>query len=159
MKINKKEFLISLLAGIGSTITIGFLGFLSYQTKIGFFLTFSFGSTVVLLFGYPENNFSQPKNIFFGHIVCALIGVLFINLFEVNFISIAFAVGLSVMIMILFKITHPPAGGNPIIVMLGGVSYEFLLFPIITGSILIIFVGIIYNRLILKKQYPIKWHL
>jgi len=59
--------------------------------------------------------------------------------------------------MIAFKITHPPAGGNPIAVMLGGVSFQFLIFPVMVGAITIIIGGIIYNSLILKKKYPITW--
>ena len=61
------------------------------------------------------------------------------------------------MFMIAFKITHPPAGGNPIAVMLGGVSFQFLIFPVMVGAITIIIGGIIYNSLILKKKYPISW--
>ena len=56
--------------------------------------------------------------------------------------------------MILFNVTHPPAGGNPIIVIIGGVSFEYLLTPVISGSIVIIIFAIILNRLILKKKYP-----
>ena len=40
--------------------------------------------------------------------------------------------------MILLGVTHPPAGGNPIVIILGAVSYDFLLNPIIFGSIIII---------------------
>ena len=57
--------------------------------------------------------------------------------------------------MIIFGVTHPPAGGNPIIVIIGGVSYNYLINPIIFGSIIIIVFGIILNRLILKNKYPI----
>ena len=63
--------------------------------------------------------------------------------------------GLGISLMIIFNITHPPAGGNPIIVIIGGVSFEYLINPIICGSIIILFFGIILNRFILKKKYPI----
>ena len=44
-------------------------------------------------------------------------------------------------------------------VMLAQDSFQFLIFPIMVGAITIIIGGIIYNRLILKKNYPIeiKW--
>ena len=35
--------------------------------------------------------------------------------------------------MILFNIVHPPAGGNPIIVIIGSASYDYLINPIIFG--------------------------
>ena len=56
--------------------------------------------------------------------------------------------------MILLNVTHPPAGGNPIIVIIGSVSYDYLLNPIIFGSIIVVAFGIIINRFILKKKYP-----
>ena len=56
--------------------------------------------------------------------------------------------------MIILKVTHPPAGGNPIIVIVGSVSFDYLFSPVITGSIIIIISAIILNRFILKKPYP-----
>jgi CBS-domain-containing membrane protein len=64
------------------------------------------------------------------------------------------AVGLGVGLMILFNVTHPPAGGNPIIVIIGSVSFDYLFSPVITGTIIIIIFAIIINRFILKKSYP-----
>ena len=70
------------------------------------------------------------------------------------FLTIPFAVGFGVGLMILLNITHPPAGGNPIIVIIGSVSLDYLITPVILGSIIIIIFAIVVNRLILKKSYP-----
>jgi CBS-domain-containing membrane protein len=72
------------------------------------------------------------------------------------YITIPIAVGFGVGLMIFLNITHPPAGGNPIIVIVGGVSIEYLISPVITGSLIIIVSAIVINRLILKKPYPKK---
>ena len=152
---NKENIIKSLLAGLFSIITIGALTYLTYKTTFGLFLVASFGSTMVLLYGYPESPFAQPKNIFFGHLVTALIGILVLNFLPLPvFIIIPIAVGLGVGLMILLNVTHPPAGGNPIIVIIGSVSYDYLLNPIIFGSIIVMAFGIIINRFILKKKYP-----
>ena len=136
-------------------ITIGILTILTYKTTLGVFLIASFGSSMVLLFGYPESPFAQPKNIFFGHLLTALVGVIFSNFVPLPiFITIPIAVGLGVSLMILFNVTHPPAGGNPIIVIIGSVSLDYLINPIITGSIIVLAFGIAINRFILKKKYP-----
>ena len=153
---NKNEFTQSLLAGLFSAITIGALTLLTYKTELGIFLIASFGSSMVLLYGYPENPFAQPKNIFFGHLLTSVVGIIFLFFTALpTFIIIPLAVGLGVSLMILFKVTHPPAGGNPIIIIIGSVSIDYLINPIITGSIIIIVFGIVLNRLILKKKYPI----
>ena len=146
-----------LLSGAGAAVTIGILAFMTYQTELGLWLIASFGATTVIVFGYHDNPFAQPKNVFFGHSLTTLVGILFITFFGVSFITIGLAVGIGVMLMMAFKITHPPAGGNSIIVMIGGVSFEFLLFPVMAGAITIIIGGIIYNRLILKRKYPQTW--
>ena len=153
----KKELLIkSLIAALFSAITIAALSLLTYKTQYGIFLIASFGSSMVVLFGYPESPFAQPKNIFFGHLLTSLVGVLFVIFIPLPiFVSIPLAVGIGVGLMILLNVPHPPAGGNPIIVIMGSVSFDFLINPIISGTIIILIFGIILNRLILKKKYPL----
>ena len=157
---DKKIFIKSSIACLFSFVTIGVLSFLTYKTDYGLFLVASFGSTMVLLYGYPESPFAQPKNIFFGHLLTALVGVV-VSIFSPLplYINLPIAVGLGVGLMILFNVTHPPAGGNPIIVLLGSVSFGYLINPIMIGSIILIIFGIIINRFILKKPYPsnFKW--
>ena len=110
------------------------LTLLTYKTEFGVFLIASFGSSMVLLFGYPESPFAQPKNIFFGHLLTSLVGMFFLYLIPLPlYIIIPISVGFGVGLMILLKITHPPAGGNPIIVIMGSVSPDYLINPIIIG--------------------------
>ena len=156
-KLKKKLLKKAFIAGFFSTLTIGILAILTYKSPFGLFIAASFGSSMVLLFGFPESPFAQPKNVFFGHLVSAIVGVFFVNLIPLPiYISIAFAVGIGIFLMILFDVVHPPAGGNPILVIIGSVSYDYLIFPVITGCIIIILLAIFINKLILKKKYPLK---
>ena len=151
----KDHLLKSILAGLFSTITIGALTYLTYKTPFGLFLIASFGSSMVLLYGYPESPFAQPKNIFFGHLLTAFIGIVVLKFIPLPiFITIPLATGLGVCFMILLNVTHPPAGGNPIIVIIGSVSFEYLISPIILGSIIVLAFGVVLNRFVLKKKYP-----
>ena len=151
------EFKKAFIAGIFSIITIGCLTILTYKTEFGLFLVASFGSTMVLLFGYPESPFAQPKNIFFGHLLTSLVGIIFVNLIPLPiFITIPLAVGIGIFLMIIFGVTHPPAGGNPIIVIIGSASFNYIINPIIIGTVIVLIFGIILNKLILNKEYPKK---
>ncbi len=152
----KIEIKKSILAGLFSSMTIGILTLLTYKTSYGVFLIASFGSSMVLLYGYPESPFAQPKNIFFGHLLTAIVGVAFLYFVQLPiYIIIPLAVGFGVGLMILMNVTHPPAGGNPIIVIMGSVSLDYLINPIIIGSLIILSFGVVLNRLILKKKYPL----
>jgi CBS-domain-containing membrane protein len=147
----------SFLAGLFSIITIGILTLLTYKTEYGIFLIASFGSSMVLLYGYPESPFAQPKNVFFGHVLTTIVGMIVLYFVPLSlYLTIPLAVGFGVGLMILFNVTHPPAGGNPIIVIMGSVSVDYLLTPVISGSIIILLFAIILNRFILKKNYPSK---
>ena len=152
---NKDNIIKSSLAAFCSFITIGVLTVLTYKTQLGVFLIASFGSSMVVLYGYPESPFAQPKNIFFGHLLTSLVGLICLYTLPLpSFILIPLAVGLGVGFMILLNVTHPPAGGNPVIIILGSVSYDYLFSPIITGTIIILLFGVIINKYILKKNYP-----
>jgi len=153
---NKKILKQSITSAVFSAITIGILTSLTYKTEYGVFLIASFGSSMVLLYGYPESPFAQPKNIFFGHLLTAIVGIILLNLVPLPlYILIPIAVGTGVGLMIFLNVTHPPAGGNPIIVIMGSVSLDYIINPIIVGSLIILFFGIVLNRLILKKKYPL----
>jgi len=152
----KENIFKALVAGLFSTITIAALTLLTYKTQYGIFLIASFGSSMVLLYGYPESPFAQPKNILFGHVLTTVCGMFFLYFIPLPiYITIPLAVGLGVASMIALGVTHPPAGGNPIIVIMGSVSLDYLINPILSGTIIILIFGIILNRLILKKKYPI----
>ena len=152
---NKKILSQSITSTIFSIITIGVLTLLTYKTELGVFIIASFGSSMVLLYGYPESPFAQPKNIFFGHLLTSLVGIVILNLFPFPlYITIPLAVGIGVGLMILFNVTHPPAGGNPIIVLMGSVSLDYIINPIITGTLIILAFGIILNKFIMNKKYP-----
>ena len=157
IKITKPILQKALIAGFFSTLTIGVLTILTYKSAFGFFLAGSFGSSMVLLFGFPESPFAQPKNVFFGHLLTALVGVIFVNYIPLPiYINIALGVGVGIFFMILLNVVHPPPGGNPIMVIIGSVSYEYLINPIIFGCIIILLLAIIVNKYLLKKNYPLK---
>ena len=155
MKISKK--LEPIVAGVSSSIIIGVLGFLSFETSTGFWLMFSFGSTTLIVLIFYESEFAQPGNIFFGHLLGIVIGILFNKFIGISFITLGLAVGTTVTLMMYFKVIHPPAAANPLIALFADVSLEYILFPVIAGTVLIIFLTVIINKVILKRNYPIKW--
>ena len=153
MKIRKN--LEPIVSGISAAIVISILGFFTLETSAGVWLMFSFGATVFIVFVLYDLETAQPKNIFFGHLLTSIVGIFFVYFVHLPiFVTMPLAVGFGVGLMILLNVTHPPAGGNPIIVIIGSVSIDYLINPIIIGSLIILFFGVVLNRLILKKKYP-----
>ena len=155
MKISKKFE--PILAGVFAAVIIGILSYLSFETSTGFWLMFSFGSTTLIVLVFYESEFAQPANIFFGHLLSIIIGILFNEFAGMSFISLGLSVGVATTLMMYFKIIHPPAAANPLIAMFADVSLNYILFPVIVGSISIILLSVIFNRIILKRNYPRKW--
>lgn len=67
------------LAGLGGVIAMSLLGLLGATMQTTLVLG-SFGASCVLLFGFPDVPFSQPRNIVAGHFLSSLIGLAFLKL-------------------------------------------------------------------------------
>ena len=155
MKISKK--LEPLINGLSAALVIALLALLTFEAPFGVWLVFSFGSSALILFVFYDSEFAQPKNIFFGHLISIIIGILINELVGISFISLGLSVGICVSIMMYLRIIHPPAAANPLIALFADVSYDFILFPIMTGSIVVILVSFVINKFILGRKYPKKW--
>ena len=129
MKISKE--LDPIISGLSAAFVIGILAFLTLRTSSGIWIMFSFGATVFLVFALHNLDTAQPKNVFFGHLVSVIIGIIFNETVGFSFISLGLSVGLAVSLMIYLKIMHPPAASNPLVVLFSDVSFEFILFPAI----------------------------
>ena len=155
MKISKK--LDPIITGLSASVIIGVLAYLSFETSTGFWLMFSFGSTTLIVLIFFESEFAQPGNIFFGHLLGIVIGVLFNEFVGMSFLTLGLAVGTTITLMMYLKVIHPPAAANPLIALFADVSLEYIVFPVMVGTIVIIFLSVIINRYILKRNYPTRW--
>ena len=146
-----------IISGISAALVIGFLAFLTLKTPAGIWLMFSFGATVFLVFALHNLETAQPKNIFFGHLVSVIVGIIFNETIGFSFYSLGLSVGVAVSLMVYLKVMHPPAASNPLVVLFTDVSFDFILFPVISGTIVIILMSVFINKIILKRSYPKKW--
>ncbi len=144
-------------SAISAALVISVLAYLTLETSAGIWLMFSFGATVFIVFVLPKLETAQPKNIFFGHLVSITVGIIFNETIGLSFYSLGLSVGLAVALMVYFKVMHPPAASNPLVALSMDLSFNFILFPVVVGSIIIILMSIFINRVILKRNYPTNW--
>ena len=155
MKITKKFEPIA--SGISAAIVISVLAYLTLETSSGIWLMFSFGATVFLVFVLYDLETAQPKNIFFGHLISILVGIIFNETVGLSFYSLGLSVGIAAVLMVYFKVMHPPAASNPLVALTMDLSFDFILFPVVTGTIIIILMSVLINKIILKRNYPKRW--
>lgn len=153
LKVNVKDVMAT---SIGAFITLLLLISLTTYTSTHWLIA-PFGASCLLAFGVWSSPFAQPRNIIFGHLLTSLVGLIMVQLFGNEQWAIALAVGLAIALMMLTKTTHPPAAGNPIIIILGNYSWGFLFSPILLGTIVIVIMALIVNNLQKDRVYPIYW--
>lgn len=153
---SRPEALHIAVSWLGGFLAIAFVSFLADTSHLPLVLG-SFGATCVLVFGFPESPFSQPRNVIFGHFLSSLTGLIFLTLLGRHWWSMALALATAIALMQLTRTVHPPAGSNPVIVMLSTPGWKFLLTPTLIGSLMIVLVAIIFNNVGKQKSYPKYW--
>jgi len=141
---------------LGSLLAIGSVALITTRSAVPLVLG-SFGASCVLLFGYPDNPFSQPRNVIGGHFLASLTGLVFLTLLGSSWWSMALALATAIALMQTTRTVHPPAGSNPVIIMLTLPSWGFLLTPTLLGAILIVGVAVVANNTRNTISYPRRW--
>lgn len=145
-----------LISGFGAFLAIIFVGWLAQVTGQPMILG-SLGASCVMLFGFPDLPFSQPRAVLGGHLITAAIGLICLNLLGPSMWAMALALSLSLIALAASGLVHPPAGSNPIIIFLAQPGWGFLLFPTFAGVVVILLIAIIYNNLTRQFAYPKYW--
>lgn len=144
------------LAWIGGFLAIAAVALLTDYSAMSLVLG-SFGASCVLVFGFPDVPFAQPRNVIAGHFMSSLIGLVFLAAFGGPWWAMAMAVATAIAFMMATRTVHPPAGSNPVIVFLAHPDWDFLLFPTLLGALVIVVVALIYNNATRESRYPKYW--
>lgn len=144
------------LAFVGGFLAIAVIALLAQSLHVALVLG-SFGASCVLVFGYPDVPFSQPRNVIVGHVLSTVIGLAFVHLCGSHWWSVALAVGSAIAAMMLTRTVHPPAGSNPVIVFLMKPGWDFALFPTLTGAVILVLVALIFHNTTRESRWPKYW--
>ncbi|MGZ8227379.1 MAG: HPP family protein, partial [Methylococcaceae bacterium] len=120
----------------------------------------SMGASAVILFIIPNSPLAQPWPLVGGHIVSATVGVACAQFIADTVLASAFAVGASVLAMLLFRCLHPPGAATALTPIMGGhaiaaLGYSFVLAPVGLNVAIILIMAIAMNRWMLGYQYPL----
>ncbi|RUT28095.1 HPP family protein [Paenibacillus zeisoli] len=153
LKVTRRNVLIGFIGGF---VAVGLLAILT-EMGHGLWIMAPFGASCVLAFGVWDSPLSQPRNIIGGHLISTLTGLLVYHLVGGGFLSMAIGVGAAISFMMLAKMTHPPAGADPLVVIMAGSSWSFLFTPVLIGAVVIVAAALIINNLDRTRNYPTFW--
>lgn len=141
---NNKNILIS---SLGAFLCMFLIAYFNSIDQTNIWLIPPFGASLVLVMAVHDSPLAKPRNVFFGHVFSASSGVLMFYLLGGTPLSISLGVSLAIFIMLITKTTHPPAGANPVIAILGAKSFEFVIMPVAIGASFIVIFALLYNKL------------
>lgn len=156
-------------SGIGAFVGIYLISVLNRLTPLdmanSLFLVGSFGASAVLVYGVPQAEFSQPRNLIGGHILSAIVGIIVYRYFPYDLSAAgAAAVALSIVIMHATRTLHPPGGATALIAVIGSsqihaLGFLFVITPIATGALILLIIALVVNNLSQNpiRHYPRYW--
>ncbi|PSP12580.1 MAG: hypothetical protein BRC49_04620 [Cyanobacteria bacterium SW_10_48_33] len=69
----------------------------------------------------------------------------------------ALAVATVIAVMQITNTTHPPAGAEPLVVILEDVSWGFIFVPVLAGSVILVLCTLVFNNFAPNREYPRYW--
>ena len=133
------------MAGLGGLIAIAIVGAFTVFAHVPFIMA-PFGASCVLLFSLPASPLSQPAHVIGGHGIATLAGLVLRLIFPNEWWAVALAVGLAIALMAALRVTHPPAGADPLIVFAADPGFEFLLMPVLLGAFTLVMVATLFHK-------------
>jgi CBS-domain-containing membrane protein len=142
---------------LGGASAIALMSLLGHVTNSPLVMA-PFGASSVLLFGAPYSPFAQPRNLVLGHLLATAVGLGVFWLAGAGIWQMALSVGLAIALMQLGDCVHPPAGADPLVIMLAGhASIGFFFMPVLAGVCVLLAVALLFNNLMRERRWPERW--
>ncbi|HWK23510.1 MAG TPA: HPP family protein [Ureibacillus sp.] len=153
---NRSTIQDAMIASLGVFISMFFIFELTNYTKSLWFIA-SFAASSMLVMTAWNAPVGQPRNVIGSHLIASFFGVLILNLFGSSPVMMSLALCCTIFCMLMTRTFHPPACGDPIIIMMSGYSWGFLFHPVLIGAVIIVIFGLILNNLHPRRKYPLYW--
>lgn len=145
-----------LFSYLGSFIGIAALAYITVHTKYHL-IAAPFGAAAVLVFALPDSPLAQPRNVIVGNCLGGVVSLVLVHLFGSEPWVMGLAVATAIKLMQLTKTLHPPGGAVALVGVMSNAQWEFLLTPVLAGSIVIVICTVAFNNLVPGRSYPKHW--
>lgn len=145
----------SIISAAGGLIAMTFISIVSIIFGFPMILG-PMGASCFLVFAAHEGFFSQPRQIFGGHMVSTIVALAICDVFGKSPLTISVTLAVVLFLMISLKLVHPPGAASAMVAINTQIGWGFL-FVILLCSIILIAVSVFYNNLFKHRQYPKQW--
>jgi CBS-domain-containing membrane protein len=157
----RSQFFAIFAGAAGGAIAIASMEMFSETTAFPL-VAIPFATSIVLVLGSPKAEPAQPRALIGGHLVSTLVGLLIVKLCGPAPWAAALAVGLAMVAMHLTGTFHPPAGIDPLVVVVNNMSWSFLVVPVGIGALLLALFAFAWHNLVARgankgDTWPIRW--
>jgi len=155
-KIRWTEILTIAAGAAGGAAAIALMEVLAERTTVPL-LFVPFATSIVLVMGSPEAEPAQPRALVGGHLVSAAVGLLLLQVTGPGPWAAATAVGLAIIAMHATRTFHPPAGIDPLVIVINNMPVSFFVVPVAAGACLLVVFAYVWHNIIRHGSWPIRW--
>ena len=155
-KIRGTEILTIAAGAAGGAAAIALMEVLAERTTFPL-LFVPFATSIVLVMGSPEAEPAQPRALVGGHLVSAAVGLLLLQVTGPGPWAAATAVGLAIIAMHATRTFHPPAGIDPLVIVINNMPLSFLIIPVAVGACLLVAFAFIWHNVVRRGSWPLRW--
>jgi CBS-domain-containing membrane protein len=148
--------LFSVLAGAGgAVVAIAVMEAFSIRREVPLW-AIPFATSIVLVLGSPRAEPAQPRALVGGHLISTIVGLIVVKLCGPDPWAAALAVGFSMVAMQLSGTFHPPAGIDPLVVVVYDLSWR-VLYVAVGGALLLVLFAFAWHKLVARNNWPVCW--
>ncbi|MBV8791985.1 MAG: HPP family protein [Pseudolabrys sp.] len=154
--LDRRAVIAAAAGAAGAAVAIGGMEFFALRAAIPL-MAVPFGTSIVLVLGSPEVEAAQPRALIGGHLVSAFVGLLVVKVAGPQPWAAALAVGLAVIAMHATRTFHPPAGIDPLLIVVNDMSWSFIAVPVAVGALLLAAFAYGWHLVVRRYDWPHHW--
>jgi CBS-domain-containing membrane protein len=153
---NERPWIAILAGAAGGAVAIAAMEMLAVRAALR--LEFiPFATSIVMVMGSPEAKPAQPRALVGGHLVSAAVGLVMVKLVGPQPWAAAVAVGLAMIAMHATDSFHPPAGINPLLIVVNERSWNFFVIPVAAGVVILVAFAFLWHNTTRRGSWPERW--
>jgi CBS-domain-containing membrane protein len=159
--LDRTQYVAVLAGATGGALAIASMEAFSASTAFPL-MAIPFATSIVTVLGSPRAEPAQPRALIGGHLLSTLIGLLVVKLCGPGPWVAAMAVGVAMIAMHWTGTFHPPAGIDPLVVVVNNMSWSFLIAPVAIGALLLALFAFAWHNLVARganrtDTWPLRW--